>query len=84
MARSGAVSAVLILLTVMAAAPAEARQRGGVVDVIPPDEVERIFQQGDCGHAHATDEDVRFFLMVTALRGRRPCPTASWSSGGVR
>jgi len=44
MARSGAVSAVLILLTVMAAAPAEARQRGGVVDVIPPDEVERIFQ----------------------------------------
>jgi len=61
MARSGAVSAVLILLTVMAAAPAEARQRGGVVDVIPPDEVERIFQQGDCGHAHATDEDVRFF-----------------------
>lgn len=48
MARSGAVSALLILITVLAGTPAEAQQRGGVVDVMPPEEVERIIGEGSC------------------------------------
>lgn len=36
-----------VLLAVMCA-PAEARQRGGVVHVIPPDEVARMIEEGNC------------------------------------
>lgn len=56
MARSGAVGAVLILITVLAGAPAEARQRGGVVDVIPPEEVERIFEARSCTSTDDADD----------------------------
>lgn len=61
MPRPITLGAIIVLLSAALTAPADARQRGGVVDVIAPDEVERIFRQGDCGHANATNQDVRLF-----------------------
>lgn len=44
-----------VLLTAFTA-PADARQRGGVVDVIPPEEVERIIEAGSCTFPDDADD----------------------------